>query len=93
MFDLNSPEAKWLESLTESDMLAMTLGERIALMWPLAVLDYAKRGIDATNREFDRTAIRICRRMPDGTEVEVWRSGNERTFTSSDPINSADPTD
>ena len=93
MIDLNSPEVKWLESLTEAEMLAMTMEERIALMWPLAVLDYAKRGIDVSNQKFDRTAIRVCRRMPDGTAVEVWRSDSERTFPSSDPINSADPTD
>ena len=75
MFDINSPEAKRLESLTEADVLAMTPDERISLMWPLAVLEYAKRGIDVTNRPFDRTAIRVYRRLADGSEVEIKRSG------------------
>jgi len=93
MFDLNSPEAKWLESLTEEEVLAMTPGERVALMWPLTVLDYAKRGIDVSNLRVDRTVFRLYRRMPDGTEIEIASSGGMQAFPSSDPINSADPTD
>ena len=93
MLDLNSPEAKRLENLTEEELLAMTPGERIALMWPLTVLDYAKRGIDVSNQQVDRTVYRLFRRMPDGTEVEIASSAGRQAFTSSDPINSADPTD
>ena len=93
MLDLNSPEAKWLENLTEEEMLAMTPDERIALMWPLTVLDYAKRGIDVSNLQFDRTAFRLYRRMPDGTEIEIASSVGKQAFPSSDPTNSADPTD
>lgn len=93
MFDVNSPEAKWLENLTEEEILAMTPGERIALMWPLTVLDYAKRGIDVTNQRVDRTVYRLYRRMPDGTEIEIASSTGRRAFPSSDPADSADPTD
>lgn len=92
MLDLNSPEARRLESLTEDEVFAMTPGERIALMWPLTVLDYAKRGIDVSNLRVDRTVFRLYRRMPDGTEVEIASSAG-RGIPSSDPADSADPTD
>lgn len=93
MLDPNSPEAKRLESLTEEEILAMTPGERIALMWPLTVLDYAKRGIDVSDLRVDRTVYRMYRRMPDGTEIEIASSAGRHAFPSSNSINSADPTD
>lgn len=71
----------------------MAPGERIALMWPLTVLDYAKRGIDVSNQRVDRTEYRLYRRMPDGTEVEIASSAGWLAFPSSDPVDSADPTD
>ncbi len=67
-------ELKWLDDLTPEQMEAMTVDERIGLMWPIAVLDWARRGIDVTNQPFRRDVAKLVRRLPDGSEQILWQS-------------------
>ena len=61
-------DLRWLDDLTEADMEAMTPDERVGLMWPLAVAEWLKRGIDVRNQPFRRDVVEIIRRLPDGAE-------------------------
>ena len=67
-------ELKWLDDLTPEQMEAMTVDERTGLMWPIAVLDWARRGIDVTNQPFRRDVAKLVRRLPDGSEQILWQS-------------------
>ena len=74
-------QLSWLDDITEADMEAMTAGERVALMWPLAVREWAKRGIDVRNQPFRRDVETIIRRRTDGSV----------TVTYSSPLNDGEP--
>jgi hypothetical protein len=65
-------DLSWLYDLTPQEIEAMTPGERISLMWPMAVADYLKRGIDVRDQPFRRDLVRLVRRLPDGTERVVF---------------------
>ena len=52
----------------------MTPDERVGLMWPMAVAEYLKRGIDVRNQPFRRDVEKIIRRRPDGTEEVIYSS-------------------
>jgi hypothetical protein len=67
-------EFTWLDEVTPEQIEKMTVDERIGLMWPMAVLGWARRGIDVTNQPFRRDVARLVRRMPDGSEAIVWQS-------------------
>lgn len=73
MSESNLGDLSWLDDLTESDMEGMTPGERIGLMWPMAVAEWRTRGVDVENQPFRRDIVRVIRRLPDGT-VEIFDS-------------------
>ncbi len=67
-------DLKWLDDISPERMEAMTAEERISLMWPMAMLEWARRGIDVSNQPFRRDVARLARRIPDGSERVIWQS-------------------
>ncbi len=49
------------EGKDDADILAMTPGERIEMMWPLAVDAWAMMGVDVSNARMERHIVRIIR--------------------------------
>jgi hypothetical protein len=48
-------DLSWLYDLTPQEIEAMTPGERISLMWPMAVADYLNAALTYATSPFDAT--------------------------------------
>lgn len=61
--DIPARKSSLAEQGKEDDLRYLTPGERIALVWPLTIEAWAKKGIDITNQRL-RKDIEIVRRKP-----------------------------